>query len=80
MKKINDYEISSPRINFDKKYHFPIEYFSNKLKDSNFLLPHEILCDIKNCYFADSMGSYFSDTNHLSFYGSSKMKALFNIY
>ena len=79
MKKINDYEISSPRINFDKKYNFPIEYFSNKLKD-NFLLPHEILCDIKNCYFADSRGSYFSDTNHLSFYGSSKMKALFNIY
>ena len=79
IKKIKDYEISSPRINFNKKYNFPIEYFSKRLK-GNFLLPHKILCDIKNCYFADNKGSYFADTNHLSFYGSSKMKDLFNIY
>jgi len=79
MKKIKDYEISTPRINFDNKYNFPIEYFSKNLKN-NFLLPHRILCDKDKCHFADRNGSYFADTNHLSFYGSLKMKGLFNIY
>jgi len=77
IKKIKDYKISISRENFNKKYNIPIEYFSKTLKN-NFLLPHKILCDPENCYFADSNGSYFSDTNHLSFYGSSKMKSLFD--
>lgn len=79
IKKIKDYKLSTPRVEFNKKYNLPIEYFSKNMK-KNFLLPHKILCDINNCYFADNKGSYFADTNHLSFYGSSKMKDLFDIY
>ena len=75
--KVENYNLSVKKEDFYSKYKVPLNYFSKKLK-KNFLLPHEILCDNKKCYFADKNGSYFSDTNHLSFYGSSKMKSLFN--
>ncbi len=74
---IQNYNLSVPKENFISKYQIPLEYFSKNL-GKNFLLPHKILCDSQNCNFADKQGSYFSDTNHLSFYGSLKMKPLFN--
>ena len=43
----------------------------------NFLQPHKFLCDKKYCYYADKNGSFYSDSNHLSKYGSNKMISLF---
>ena len=51
--------------------------FAKKLGD-NFIQPHEKLCDITTCYFADKKGALFSDATHLSKYGSMKMLPLFN--
>jgi peptidoglycan/LPS O-acetylase OafA/YrhL len=47
----------------------------------NFLETYNSLCDLQNCYFADTKGSNFSDSNHLSHYGSKKMEKYFlNIF
>lgn len=67
------------RKNFDKKYKKIIEYYELML-GKNFLKPHEILCDNYKCYFGDDNGSFFSDSNHLSQYGSKKMNNLFKIF
>jgi len=69
-------ELFSSRKSFENKYKKTINFFKNKIGNS-FLEPHHILCDEKNCYFADSKGSNFSDSNHLSYYGSKKMKKIF---
>ena len=61
---------------FDKKYEKVLEYYRKKL-GNKFLLPHEILCKQNKCFFANDEGSFFSDTNHLSKYGSLKMKKIF---
>ena len=75
-KKKGNIQLLNPRSDFDKKYKSIINYYKSKL-GQNFLLPHEELCDVKNCYFADDKGSYFSDSNHLGKYGSMKMLKLF---
>ena len=61
---------------FDKKYEKVLEYYKNNL-GKKFLLPHEVLCKQNKCFFANDEGSFFSDTNHLSKYGSLKMKKIF---
>ena len=43
----------------------------------NFIQPHKKLCDNNHCYYSDKGGSFFSDKNHLSKYGSSKMTEYF---
>ena len=65
------------RGQFDQTYYNQIEYYEKKL-GKNFIQPHKLLCDKNNCYFADKNGSFFSDENHLSYYGSIKMKNIFN--
>jgi len=66
-----------PRDQFDQIYFDPIKYYEKKL-GKNFIQPHKLLCDKNNCYFVDKNGSFFSDENHLSYYGSIKMKNIFN--
>ncbi len=53
-----------------------IEYYKKKL-GKNFIQPHKLLCDDNYCYYHDNNGSFFSDKNHLSKYGSMKMLKLF---
>ena len=76
-KKEKSLSIFKSRKEFDKNYDKPIKFFSGNLKNF-FLQPHKFICDKEKCYFADLNGSYFSDTNHLSYYGSMKMTNLFN--
>ena len=76
-KNKQNYNLFRPLINFNKTYSSAIDYYDKKLK-KNFFQPHKILCRKKKCFFADQDGSFFSDSNHLSYYGSMKMKTLFN--
>ncbi|QWE22923.1 acyltransferase [Polynucleobacter sp. AP-Jannik-300A-C4] len=68
---------SIPRASFDEQFKTTISSFSKKLKN-RFIAPHEALCDLDHCNFADENGSYFSDSNHLSVYGTKKVQKLFN--
>ena len=70
-----NYKLSTPRNIFNQNYSSIIDYYKNKL-GKNFLEPHKMLCDLNNCYLADQGGSFFSDSNHLSYYGAMKMKKL----
>ena len=73
----NKYKMKMPRKEFEEEYKDIINFFAKKLGD-NFIQPHEKLCDITTCYFADKKGALFSDATHLSKYGSMKMLPLFN--
>ena len=70
-----NYNLSTPRNIFNQNYSNIIKYYKDQL-GKNFLEPHEMLCDLKNCYLGDKDGSFFSDSNHLSYYGAMKMKRL----
>ena len=76
-KKKQNVIIYKSRKEFDQIYSKSIKYYKNKL-GKYFIQPHKVLCDEVNCYFADNKGSFFSDQNHLSYYGSNKMLPLFN--
>jgi peptidoglycan/LPS O-acetylase OafA/YrhL len=71
-----DIPFSKSRVEFDKKYGLLVESLSNKL-GIRLIKPHEVFCDINECFFADSQGAYFSDGNHVSFYGASRLKKIF---
>ena len=75
-KNRDNFKFEQPRNLFELKHKKIIFYLDNLLQN-NFLQPHKILCNIDNCFFADKNGSFFSDTNHLSKYGSLKMIKLF---
>ena len=68
--------MSVSKKTFDNKYKESIAFFRKEL-EKNFLETYKSMCDIRNCYFADELGSNFSDGNHLSNYGSKKMKKYF---
>lgn len=68
---------SIPRAEFDKKYGPLIASLSNKL-GANLIKPHEVFCDKNECFFADSEGAYFSDSNHISSYGAKKIHKEFD--
>jgi peptidoglycan/LPS O-acetylase OafA/YrhL len=68
---------SISRASFDEQFKPLISFFSKQLKD-RFITPHEALCDKNQCNFGDQQGSYFSDSNHLSVYGTQKVRKLFN--
>ena len=70
------YDIKHSAEKFEKKYKTIIDYYKKKM-GKNFLQPHQFLCDKKYCYYADKNGSFYSDSNHLSKYGSNKMISLF---
>ena len=74
IKKIN---LSISKNKFLEENSKSIETFSRKL-GPNFLRPDEILCNEKECFFGDSNNFFFSDSNHLSKYGSTKIFKLFN--
>ena len=76
-KNKQNYNLSRSSMNFNKLYSSIIDYYDKKLK-KNFFQPHKILCSKKKCFFADQDGAFFSDSNHLSYYGSMKTKKLFN--
>ena len=78
LKKDSKKMLYSSREDFNNKYLASINFFKKKLKE-NFLESFDILCDKKNCNFIDLKGSNFSDSNHLSKYGSEKMADLFKI-
>ena len=77
-KNKKNYKLFKSRNEFDKKYNYILEYYVKKL-DKNFLQPHRLLCNKINCYFADDNGSYFSDSNHLSYHGAMKTSTIFKI-
>lgn len=68
---------SVTRASFDRQFKPLISAISNQLQD-RLILPHEVLCDQQDCNFTDEKGSYFSDSNHLSEYGTQKVQKLFN--
>jgi peptidoglycan/LPS O-acetylase OafA/YrhL len=76
-KNKENYRLFRSSKNFEDKYSKIIDFFEKKLK-KNFFQPHKILCDKKKCFFAEQNGSFFSDTNHLSYHGSMKMKFFFD--
>ena len=76
-KNKQNYNLSRSSVNFNRTYSSVVDYYDKKLK-KNFFKPHKILCSMEKCFFADKDGAFFSDTNHLSYYGSMKMKNLFN--
>jgi len=79
-KKNTTRPLSKPKEIFYNKYKESINLFRETL-GKNFLETYNSLCDLQNCYFADTKGSNFSDSNHLSHYGSKKMEKYFlNIF
>jgi hypothetical protein len=76
-KNKENYKLFRPIKIFEKRYSEIIDFYEKKLK-KNFFQPHKILCDKLKCYFADQEGSFFSDRNHLSYYGSMKMEVFFD--
>ena len=75
-KKNTTRPLSKPKEIFYNKYKESINLFRETL-GKNFLETYNSLCDLQNCYFADTKGSNFSDSNHLSHYGSKKMEKYF---
>ena len=73
----DDVPFSIPRAEFDKKYGPLIASLSNKL-GASLIKPHEVFCDKNECFFADSEGAYFSDSNHISSYGAKKIHKEFD--
>lgn len=73
-KKISNFIESKKE--FDHKYFSVFNYFDNK-KQIRFVKPHEIQCASGNCLFAISNESLFSDSNHLSKFGSLLMYEIF---
>ena len=73
---VTKYEMKKSRKSFDKEFTKIINYYEKKL-GKNFIQPHKKICDNVNCFFADKKGAIFSDSNHLSKYGSLKMLPLF---
>ena len=76
-KNKQNYNLSRSSIDFNSIYSSVVDYYDKKLK-KNFFKPHKILCSKEKCFFADKDGAFFSDSNHLSYYGSMKMINLFN--
>ena len=68
---------SVTRASFDRQFKPLISSLSNQLQ-GRLISPHEALCDQQHCNFSDGEGSYFSDSNHLSVYGTQKVHKLFN--
>jgi peptidoglycan/LPS O-acetylase OafA/YrhL len=65
------------KAEFEKKYKHVIDYFISK-KDLNIILPHEIQCSDKfSCNFIINENGIFSDSGHLSQYGSLLMTNIF---
>lgn len=68
---------STSRAEFDKKYGRIISSLSSNLR-LRLIKPHEVFCDKSECFFADSQGAYFSDSNHISSYGAKKVQKAFD--
>ena len=75
--KSSQINLSNSNREFLEKNSKSIDLFSQKL-GLNFLRPDKILCNEKKCLFADETNLFFSDSNHLSKYGSIKTFKLFN--
>ena len=69
-------EFSVPRKVFDDKFSDVIEWLKIQLGVS-LILPHQLLCDDKNCYFGSDYVAFFADSEHLSFDGAISMIPLF---
>ncbi|EEW6032011.1 acyltransferase [Escherichia coli] len=63
---------------FDDDYNDLLIKLKYKLND-RLILPSNVFCGVDYCYFGDANGVFFSDSNHLSSYGVSKIKHLFEI-
>lgn len=64
---------------FNDDYNELIALFRNKL-GTRFVAPSDVLCDKQFCYFGDDQGVYFSDGNHLSAYGISRLGGIFDAF
>ena len=73
-KKINSFTQSKKE--FENKYSLVFQYFADK-KKIKFVKPHEIQCVSGNCLFSISNESLFSDSTHLSKFGSLLMYEIF---
>lgn len=71
--------IGQLRVNrgeFDRDYAKTIQILSAHLQ-TNFLLPHPLLCDDEFCNFGNANAMYFADAIHLSHRGSVLMSPIF---
>ena len=69
------------RIDFSRFYKDIMSY-SVSLRDKlveRYIKTYEDICDENYCYFGDLGGSYLSDDNHLSSYGTSSMDSSFEV-
>ena len=73
-KKINSFAQSKKE--FENKYSLVFKYFADK-EHIKFVKPHEIQCVSGNCLFSISNESLFSDSTHLSKFGSLLMYKIF---
>lgn len=69
--------LSISRELFDSQFNRLISSLTSHLKDK-LITPHELFCDQVVCSFADTKGSYFSDSNHISEYGVQKVRKIFD--
>jgi peptidoglycan/LPS O-acetylase OafA/YrhL len=63
---------------FDSQYGTLISQFKSRL-GQRFIDPSSKLCNLTSCFFGDSEGAYYSDSNHLGAYGIRKIEGIFDI-
>ncbi len=68
--------LKTKRKLYDIQYKELNDLLKNKLQD-NYIQTYKAFCDEDYCYFGDEIGSYFSDSNHLSSYGVKKLSNIF---
>lgn len=66
------------KVKFDSEFASLSAGFRARLGD-RFIAPSDSFCDPSYCYFGDTDGVYFSDSNHLSSYGVQRVKDLFGV-
>jgi peptidoglycan/LPS O-acetylase OafA/YrhL len=66
------------RSQFDSQFGALISEFESSMGE-RFIVPSTKLCDSTHCFYGDSEGVYFSDSNHLGSYGVGKIKDLFRV-
>jgi len=61
---------------FEAKHESVIRYLKSEVGDA-LVLPHQLLCDSKKCYFASETEAFFADSSHLSSEGALRTSPLF---
>lgn len=76
-KKINLINSNETKAQFEQRFFVSLNFFKEK-KFKNLIRPHEVQCRSGKCVFSENYNSLFSDSSHLSQYGSILMTNLFS--